>query len=194
MPLQGILNNLRKLNQSLKSENGDKLLIDISEDDVGLSKDATLQKLVNALLSVNTDKLVIDVGEDDVGLAKDATLSETNTHLSQSLITSQALSFANTGTATANYTVFSSNLAIDFNGEITIQILLNLSTNVQLKLTPSGSTVSYTGDLNGGSALTANAWYEFVFNVDNGDSINFVIPVPAGDTLSGLLRIFKRER
>ncbi len=226
MPLQEILNNLRKLNKSLQSEGGDKLLIDISEDDVGLSKDATLQKLVNALLSVdtdkividigqddvglskdatlqklvnallsvNTDKIVIDVGQDDVGLAKDATLQDVKSELAQSCILTQALSYSNTGTTTANYTVLSSPLSIDFNGAVTIQILLNVSTTVQLELTPSGSTTTYTGDLNDGSALTANAWYEFEFNVNNGDSINFVIPVPAGDSLTGLLRVFKRER
>lgn len=194
MPLQGILNNLRKLNESLKSEGGDKLLIDISEDDVGLSKDATLQKLVNALLSVDTDKLVIDVGQDDVGLSKDATLQDVKSELAQSCILTQALSFSNTGTATADYTVLSSDLSLDFNGTITMQILLNLATTVQLKLTPSGSTTSYTGYLNDGGSLTANAWYEFEFNVNNGDSLNFVIQVPAGDSLTGLLRLFKRER
>jgi len=115
--------------------------------------------------------------------------------LAQSLLASQALSYDNSaGTTTADYTVFDEDIAIDFNGEITIQILLNLSTNVQLKLTPAGTTTAYEGDINGGSALNANTWEEFVFNVSKGDAINFVISVPAGDTLSGLLRIFKRER
>lgn len=193
-PLSSIYSDLEDLKGALQSVDKDKLLAVISEDDVGLAKDATLSKLTNALLSVNTDKLVIDIGEDSVGLAKDATLQDVKNELAQNILANQVLSYSNTGTATANYTVLSTDLSIDFNGTITIQILLNISTTVQLKLTPAGSTVSHTGDLNGGSALVANAWYEFEFNVDSGDSINFIIQVPAGSTLSGLLRVFKRER
>ena len=114
--------------------------------------------------------------------------------LAQSCILTQALSFSNTGTATADYTVLESPLSIDFNGTITIQILLSVATTAQVKLTPSGSTDTYTGYLNGGSDLAANSWYEFEFNVNNGDSLNFVIQVPAGDSLTGLLRLFKRTR
>jgi len=125
---------------------------------------------------------------------KDATVSSINDKLAQSLLASQALSYDNTGTATANYTVLASDLNIDFNGTIVIQIILNLSTTAQVKLTPSGSTVSYTAYVNDGNSLYANSIYEFEMNVDNGDAINFVIQVPAGDTLSGLLRVFKRER
>ena len=193
-PLSKIYDDLEALKGALQSVNTDKILMVLSEDDVGIAKDATLSKLTNALLSVDTDKLVVDIGEDGVGLAKDATLQDVKNELSQNILVNQALSYSNTGTATANYTVLSTDLSIDFNGTITIQILLNISTTAQLKLTPSGSTVSYTGDLNGGSALAANTWYEFEFNVDSGDVINFIIQVPAGNSLTGLLRVFKRER
>ena len=192
MPLQEILNNLRKLNKSLQSEGGDKLLIDISEDDVGLSKDATLQKLVNALLSVNTDKIVIDIGQDDVGLAKDTTLQDVKTELAQTPIATINLDFSNTGTVAKDYPT--SSISIDFNGTITIQLAISISTTAQLSLTPAGSTTSYTFYLNDGNALTADAWYEFEFNVANGDVITFVFSVPAGSSLTGLLRVFKRER
>lgn len=185
---------LNKLNGALESVDTDKLLMVIDKDNIGLAKDETLAKLTNALLSINSDKLVIDIGEDGVGLAKDATLQSVKNSLSQANLVTQKLSYSNTGTTTATYTVLASDLAIDFDGTITIQILSSIATTVQLKLTPAGSTTSYTGDLNGGSALVANAWYEFEFNVMSGDAINFEIPVPAGDTLSGLLRVFKRER
>ena len=185
---------LNKLNGALQSVGDDTLLITVDVDKVGLAKDATLAKLTNALLSVNSDKLIVDIGEDSVGIAKDATLQSVKAALSQANLINQKLSYSNTGTTTATYTALASDLAIDFDGTITIQILINIATTVQLKLTPAGGTVSYTGDLNGGSALVANAWYEFEFNVMSGDAINFEIPVPAGDTLSGLLRVFKRER
>lgn len=191
--LSDLFNDLEALKGALQSVNGDKLLMVISEDDVGLAKDATLGKLTNALLSVNEDKLVIDVGEDSVGLAKDATLQDVKSELAQSPLATVDLNFDNsTGTAAKDFST--SDISIDFNGTITIQIAISVSTTVQLKLTPSGSTSSYTEYLNDGSALTANAWYEFEFNVNNGDTISFVFSVPAGDTLTGLLRVFKRER
>jgi len=65
-----------KLLNALQSVGTDKLLAVLSEDDVGVAKDATLNKLVNALQSVATDKLLVDISQDDVGLAKDATLTD----------------------------------------------------------------------------------------------------------------------
>ena len=112
--------------------------------------------------------------------------------LAQSLLASQALSYNNTGTTTADYTVFDEDIAIDFNGTITIQILLSVATTAQVKLATGGA--EYTGYVNSGNSLAANSWYEFDMNVNAGDSINFIVQVPAGDTLTGLLRVFRRER
>ncbi len=106
-------------------------------------------------------------------------------------IISTELSFSNTGTATTDYTVLASDAEIKEKGKLIIQIILNTSTTVQLKLTPAGETTAQTGYVNGGTALSADAWYEFEINVNNGDLINFVIQVPAGTTLSGFLRVFK---
>lgn len=106
-------------------------------------------------------------------------------------IISTALSYSNTGTATKDYEVLASDLEIEEKSKLTIQIILNTSTTVQLKLTPAGETTPQTGYINVGSALNADAWYEFEFTVHNGDLINFVIQVPAGATLSGFLRVLK---
>ena len=120
---------------------------------------------------------------------------EVKNKLQQALLTESALSYDNSsGTDTVDYTVFTSDITIDFNGVITIQIIMNQSTTAQIKLTPAGQTTSYTGYINDGSNINANSWYKFDMNVSNGDSINLVIQVPAGVTLNGYLRIFKRER
>jgi len=164
-----------------------------------------LVKILENLLRIKeqTDKLQfdtsnnvkIDIANDEIGLATETTLSSINDKLTQFKITEQELSYDNsTGTATANYTVFTNDISIDFNGVIVIQIAINTATTVQLKLTPSGSTTSHTYYINSASSLTANSWYEFEFNVSNGDAINFVIQVPASATLSGYLRIFGRKR
>ena len=152
----------------------------------------TLTDLYNKAYDSAADLLKISLDRDNLGLAKDATLS---TKLSQSLLTESSLSYDNSaGTTTANYTVFASDIAINFNGKITLQIIMNLSTTIQLKVTPAGQTTAYTGYINEGNALQANSWYEFDFEVNNGDSINVIIQVPAGAILDGYLRIFKRER
>ncbi len=151
-----------------------------------------IEEAVQNTLESGQGKII--VVDENGNIVSDVKLSEIAKELAQSCILTQALSFSNTGTATADYTVLSSDLSLDFNGTITIQILLSVATTAQVKLTPSGSTDTYTGYLNGGSDLAANSWYEFEFNVNNGDSVNFVIQVPAGDSLTGLLRLFKRTR
>jgi len=115
--------------------------------------------------------------------------------LAQSLLTESALSYDNSaGTATADYTVFPTDVSVNFNGKIVIQIIMNQTTTAQLKVTPAGQTTAYTGYINEGNNLQANSWYEFEFEVNNWDALNVVIQVPAGAVLSGYLRIFKRER
>ncbi len=69
IPLSEIHNDLVSLKNALKSVGTDKVLIDISEDDVGLAKDATLVTVENNLLSIKTQRylgvhdLTIDSGE-----------------------------------------------------------------------------------------------------------------------------------
>ena len=105
------------------------------------------------------------------------------------------LSYDNSGGSdVADYTVLDDDINVDFNGILLIQIMLNQTTTAQVKLTPAGSSEEYTGYLNSGNNLNANAWYEFGINVGFGDKVNFVIQVPAGAVLSGVLRVFKRER
>jgi len=124
----------------------------------------------------------------------DGKLSPLLKQLAQSLLTESALSYDNSaGTATADYTVFSTDVSVNFNGKIVIQIIMDQTTTAQLKVTPAGQTTAYTGYINEGN-LQANSWYEFEFEVNNGDALNVVIQVPAGAVLSGYLRIFKRER
>jgi len=162
----------------------------------------TLTDLYNTLSSILSkayddvaDLEKVSIERDNVGLATEATLDSINTKLAQSLLAESALSYDNSaGTTTADYTVFSSDISIDFNGSIVIQIIMDQSTTVQVKVTPAGQTTAYTGYLNAGSSLSANSWYEFEMNVNNGDALNIIIQVPAGAVLSGYLRIFKRER
>jgi len=122
-------------------------------------------------------------------LAESPDINDIKTKLSQNIIANKILSYDNSaGTSTVDYTVFDTPLAIDFNGKITIQILMNQSTTVQVDLNGN------KGYLNAGDALNSNSWYEFDLEVANGDSLNVIIQVPAGANLSGILRIFKRER
>ena len=154
MPLENILMQLRKLNNSLKSENLDKLLIDISEDDVGLAKDTTVQGLYT--------KHIQDI----------------------------SVSLSNTGTAAVWDSVLSTPINISEDGEYGIVIALDTATTVKLDITIGTVTHSYL--LNDGNSLTANAWYEFAIHLAENDNINFEINVPAGGSVNGIIRVFKR--
>lgn len=159
-----------------------KLKISICDADGNIISDLSINSAVNDILG-SDGKTLSDI------------YNEVSTKLKQSLLVDQALSYDNsTGTSTADYTVFSTDVSVDFNGTIVIQIIINQATTVQVKLTPSGQTNAYVGYLNDGSSLTLNSWYEFEMNVNSGDAINIIIQVPAGAVLSGYLRIFKRER
>ena len=193
------------LNELVKKLNTADLNIDPTTKDLGIiinSDNSGILKSSDLDIDATTKDLGIKIDADNVGLAKETTLSSVDTRLSnlelklsQALLTESALSYDNSaGTTTANYTVFATDVSINFNGKIVIQIIIDQTTTAQLKVTPAGQTTAYTGYINEGNNLQANSWYEFEFEVNNGDAINVVIQVPAGAVLSGYLRIFKRER
>lgn len=109
------------------------------------------------------------------------------TVISPSLLTTKKLNYTNSGTTTSDYPVFDEDIEVKFNGKITLQISMSVSTTVQVKINDS---VSY---LNSGKALSANSLYEYDITVSEGDTLNVIIQVPAGDTLTGLLRLFRRN-
>jgi len=177
---------LSKLVNALQSVGTDKLLAVLSEDDVGVAKDATLNKIVNALQSVGTDKLLIDISQDDVGLAKDTTVQGLYSKHIQDI----PVSLSNTGTAAVWDSVLATPITIAEDGEYGIVIALDTATTVKLDITIGTVTHSYL--LNDGNSLTANAWYEFAIHLAENDHINFEINVPAGGSVNGIIRVFKR--
>jgi len=100
------------------------------------------------------------------------------------------VSLSNTGTAAVWDTVLSTPISIEKDGEYSILVLLDTATEIKLDVTVG--TDNYSGLLNDGNALTANAWYEFVVSLAEGDGINFEVNVPAGGSVNGIIRIFKR--
>jgi len=79
MIVQALKEALKPLFNALKSSGEDKLLVDISEDDVGIAKDATLSDvltkitdLANALKSVDTDKLLVDIADQEILVGVDS--------------------------------------------------------------------------------------------------------------------------
>ena len=145
--------------------------------------------------NVYLDDITIDLVGQIYRTTGDGKIMVYDEQLAQSLLAETSLSYDNSaGTTTANYTVFTTDLSIDFNGKVVLQIIMDQTTTAQLKVTPAGQTTAYTGYINEGNNLQSNSWYEFEFEVNNGDTLNVVIQVPAGAVLSGYLRIFKRER
>ena len=69
--LSDIFGDLEALKGALQSVDTDKIMIDISEDDVGLAKDATLTTVGNELLSIKTQRYL---GVLDLTIDSDETL------------------------------------------------------------------------------------------------------------------------
>jgi len=152
-----------------------------------------ISALANSLNSVGTDNILTIINGDNVGLAKDTTLNTVNTSIQELYVDhigDYVVSLANTGTAAVFKPALSSNVTISKSGVYAIVIALDTATEVKLSVTIG--TKSYDYLLNDGNALTADAWYEFDICLSENDAINFEINVPAGGSVSGLIRIFRK--
>ncbi|MCG2868117.1 MAG: hypothetical protein L7G90_01870 [Candidatus Nanopusillus sp.] len=85
------------------------------------------------------------------------------------------------GSVSANSNFFSSNLSISQASKIKIIIMANSSGVLSLSISYGGTTV--TANVNGGSSLSANAWYEFEIDLPGGSSINFQYSTSATITI-----------
>jgi len=91
------------------------------------------------------------------------------------------LGYVISGSVSANSNIFSSNLSISQASKIKIIIMADSSGVLTLSITYGGTTVN--GNVNGGSSLTANAWYEFEIDLPGGASINFQYSTSATMTI-----------
>ena len=189
MPLQRILSTLRNIQSKIEGiiNTSNYVNVAIEQDDVGLAKDTTLTKLTNALNSVGSDDLLAIINGDNVGILKDATFSDSIMHH----VTTQPFTLSNAGTSAAWYPVFSTAISLPDDADYTILIALDTATTVKLDITYGTNTYSYL--LNGGNALSADAWYAFIVPAAYNDKLNIEINVPAGASVSGIVRIFKRR-
>jgi len=85
------------------------------------------------------------------------------------------------GSVSANTAIFSSSLSVSQASKLKIIILASASGVLTLQVTSGTTTVS--GSINGGNALTANAFYEFEIDLPSGVSINLEYSVSATVTI-----------
>ncbi len=148
---------------------------------------SVIEGKVNNFSFDSSSNILAAINADNVGLAKDVSVKNMYT----SHILSTSISLANTGTAAKWMNVLSSASSVPFTGLYTIVIALSAATTVKLDVTVG--TVTYSYYLNDGNALSADSWYAFDIPLNEGDLINVEVNVPAGTTVSGVLRVFGKR-
>ena len=149
-------------------------LVTIAGDYIDIAKDATLQSLINTVATESTLQAILQ--RFDAQLIADTLVSLDNS----------------AGTAAAAMQVFASDVSVPTAGAISMQIAMDTSTTVKLRIARGGNTLEYY--VNSGNALAANAWHEFEFSALANDAVNVVVDVPAGAVINAYVAIILRRR
>ena len=191
---------LQRLDVELSSRASEATAASIaSRLDVNLSTRAseeTLQSILSKLQPLSFDQngyVYVNIGADSAGLARDSTVSEILQRLNVDILASQTVTLDNsTSSTTATMPVFANDVQIPSAGIATIQMYLDHSVTVKLRIVRGGSTLE--AYINGGNSLAANSWYEFAVTLLGGDAVNILVDVPAGTVVNGYAAILLRRR
>jgi len=196
-------------------------LVTLAADYVGLAKEDTLQNLVaiandidskvatevtlsNVLTTLQDidgkiateatlSNVLATLQDVDSKVATESTLSLVAQRLTAELLAETAFSYDNSaGTSAVEAAVFSTAPTAPDYGVATIQFYVDSSVTVKVGITRGGA--ERKAFLNGGSAVNANAWYEFSMSLAAKDTIQIYVDVPAGATVNGYFAILFRRR